>query len=159
MQAGIEGSSMETVGRFVLGGVFALVGILGLGLAAGHEDGGFHVIGLLIFLICIGLLFAQIADVAHGRGTSGSALPSGPILRNFTRMRERGDGVLRTMGAIEKFLIGGVLGLFAIVSLFVASRHGEGASYWGGIVFFVICIGLIFYQITGAKPASGGDAH
>jgi len=150
---------MESTGRFVLGGAFALIGVLGLGLAAGHEDGGFHYIGLLIFLVCVGLLFAQIADVASGKG-GGAALPLGSILRNFTRIREQGYEVMRTMGAIEKFLIGGVLGIFAIVSLFVAARHGEGASYWGGLAFFAICIGLIFYQITGAKQASGdNNAH
>jgi FtsH-binding integral membrane protein len=146
------------MGRFVLGGVFALIGVLGLGLAAGHEDGGFHTIGLLIFLVCVGLLFAQIVEVAEGKG-SGSALPLGPILRYFSRIREQGYGVMNTMGAIEKFLMGGVLGLFAIISLFVAARHSEGASYWGGLAFFAICIGLIFYQITGSKPASGNDAH
>jgi len=75
-------------------------------------------------------------------------------------LHEQGYEVMKTMGAIEKFVIGGVLGLFAIISLFVAARHGEGASYWGGLAFFAICIGLIFYQITGAKQASGGDgAH
>jgi FtsH-binding integral membrane protein len=142
------------MGRFILGAVFALVGLFALTLAASHAEGGLHVIGLLIFLACIGLLFAQIADGGQG----GSALPSGPILRSFGRMRERGYGVLNTMGAIEKFVIGGVLGLFAIVSLFVAARHGEGASYWGGLAFFAICIGLIFYQITAAKRASGGDS-
>ena len=53
--------------------------------------------------------------------------------------------------------MGGVLAVFAVVSLFVAARHSEGASYWGGLAFFVICIGLIFYQITGAKD--GDSAH
>jgi hypothetical protein len=102
----------------------------------------------------VGLIFAQIADAGQG----GSGLPSRPILRNFTRIREQGYEVMKTMGAIERFLIGGVLGVFAIISLFVAARHGEGASYWGGLAFFAICIGLIFYQITGAKPASGSDS-
>jgi hypothetical protein len=148
---------MEGTGRFVLGGVFALLGVLGLGLAAGLADGGFHYVGLLIFLLCIGLLFAQIAESGQGTGV-GPALPFGPILRNFTRIREQGDGVLGTMGAIEKFLTGGVLGIFAVIALFVASRHGEGASYWGGLAFFAICIGLIFYQITGTKHGSS-DAH
>jgi FtsH-binding integral membrane protein len=152
---------MESTGRFVLGGVFALLGVLGLGLAAGHEDGAFHFIGLLLFLACIGLLFAQISEVADHEGKGGgAALPLGPILRNFSRIREQGYGVMKTMGAIEKFVMGGVLGLFAIISLFVAARHGEGASYWGGLAFFAICIGLIFYQITGAKQTSDGDnAH
>jgi hypothetical protein len=146
---------MEAMGRFALGGVFALVGILGLGLAAGHEDGGFHYIGLLIFLACIALIFAQIAQ---GQG-GGSALPFGPILRNFKRISDRGYEVMKTMGAIEKFAFGGILALFAVISLFIAARHDEGASYWGGIAFFMICIGLIFYQISGSRPASGSDAH
>jgi FtsH-binding integral membrane protein len=149
---------MEGTGRFVLGGVFALLGVLGLGLAAGHPEGGFHVIGLLIFLACVGLLFIQIADVAHGAAGERSALPLGPILRNFGRIRDQGYGVLRTMGAIEKFAMGGVLGLFALVSLFVAARHSEGASYWGGIAFFLICIGLIFYQISGVRHGASDDA-
>jgi hypothetical protein len=141
-----------------MGGVFAVLGVLGLGLAAGHPDGGFHVIGLLLFLICVGLLFAQIADVGNGAAGRRTALPLGPFLRNFSRIREQGYGVLRTMGAIEKFAMGGVLAVFALVSLFVAARHSEGASYWGGLAFFVICIGLIFYQITGAGRASGNGA-
>jgi hypothetical protein len=154
---------MEGTGRFVLGGVLAVLGVLGLGLAAGHPDGGFHYIGLLIFVVCVGLLFAQIADAGHaepkpGRG-GGSALPFGPILRNFKRIRDRGYEVMKTMGAIEKFAFGGILALFAVISLFIAARHDEGASYWGGIAFFMICIGLIFYQISGSRPASGGDAH
>jgi hypothetical protein len=58
------------------------------------------------------------------------------------------------MQSIEKFALGGVLALFALISLFVAARHGEGASYWGGMAFFAICVGLIFYQITRVKHGS-----
>jgi FtsH-binding integral membrane protein len=154
---------MEGTGRFVLGGVLSVLGVLGLGLAAGHPDDGFHYIGLLIFVVCIGLLFAQIAEAGNGGSQAGkgggSALPFGPILRNFGRIREQGYEVMKTMGAIEKFVTGGVLGIFAVIALFVASRHGEGASYWGGLGFFAICIGLIFYQITGVKHGSGDSAH
>jgi hypothetical protein len=151
---------MEGVGRFVLGGVFALLGVLGLGLAASHPEGGFHAIGLLLFVTCVGLLFAQIADVGDGAAGGRATLPLGPILRNFSRIREQGYGVLRTMGSIEKFGMGGVLAVFAVVSLFVAARHSEGASYWGGLAFFVICIGLIFYQITGVRHGASDDgAH
>jgi hypothetical protein len=52
---------------------------------------------------------------------------------------------------IEKFALGGVLGLFALISLFVAARAGQGAGYWGGVAFFCICVGLIFYQLTRVK--------
>ena len=61
------------------------------------------------------------------------------------------------MQAIEKFLLGGVLALFAVASLFVAARHGEGASYWGGIGVFVFLVGLIFYQISSVKHGSDGS--
>ena len=63
------------------------------------------------------------------------------------------------MQMIEKFLLGGVLGLFALISLFVAARHGEGASYWGGLGFFAICIGLIFYQLTRVRYDNNDAAH
>jgi uncharacterized membrane protein YccC len=63
------------------------------------------------------------------------------------------------MQQIEKFLLGGVLGVFAIISLFVAARHSEGASYWGGLAFFAFCIGLIFYQISNAKFGGDKSSH
>jgi uncharacterized membrane protein YccC len=55
------------------------------------------------------------------------------------------------MQAIEKYAIVAALALFAVASLFVAARHGEGASYWGGLSIFAVLIGLIFYQIASVK--------
>jgi hypothetical protein len=63
------------------------------------------------------------------------------------------------MQTIEKFALNGLIALFALVSLFVAVRHSEGASYWGGLAFFAICIGLIFWQITRVKHDNGDAAH
>ena len=54
------------------------------------------------------------------------------------------------MQQIEKFAMGGLLALFAVIALYVASR-GEGVAYIGGLAFFAICIGLIFYQIAGVR--------
>ncbi len=59
---------------------------------------------------------------------------------------------------MEKAVSIGVLSLFALVSLFVAARHGEGGSYWGGLAVFAILIGLIFYQVTLVKFGRDGDA-
>lgn len=148
---------MEGTGRFVLGAMFAVVGLIGLGLAAGHEDGALHYVGLLLFLAAVALIFVQLGDIGTGRNEA--ALPLRPILRNFTRIREQGYEATKTMGPIEKFMYGGVFGVFALLSLFVASRHHEGASYWGGIAFFVICIGLIFYMISGVRHASSNETH
>ncbi|HVO03762.1 MAG TPA: hypothetical protein VMT54_16285 [Candidatus Cybelea sp.] len=63
------------------------------------------------------------------------------------------------MSATEKFFWGGVLGVFAIVALFATARHGEGASYWGGLGVFAILIGLIFYMITRANFGKREDSH
>ena len=55
------------------------------------------------------------------------------------------------MQKIEVFALNGVVAVFAVISLFAAARHGEGASYWGGLGVFAICIGIIFWQITRVK--------
>ena len=148
---------MHAVERFILGGAFAVVAILGLAMAS-HFGGGLHYSGYLLFLIGIGLIFAQIAGISFSHGDPASGLPLRPILRSLTSIRMGLDSTVGAMNTIEKFATGGVLALFAIIALFVAARHGEGASYWGGLAFFAICIGLIFYQIAGAKHGSNRDA-
>lgn len=152
---------MIIIQKFALGGLFGLAAILGLVLASAHNAGAGYWFGILIFLVSIGLIFAQISEAAFlpGRASAHSGLPLPPIVRNFARIRSKGARTMNAMNTIEKFVIGGVLGLFAIVSLFVASRHGEGASYWGGLAFFAICIGLIFYQLTLAKYGTDESSH
>jgi crotonobetainyl-CoA:carnitine CoA-transferase CaiB-like acyl-CoA transferase len=51
---------------------------------------------------------------------------------------------------IQEFLIGGVLAVFAVISLFVAAR-AEGVGQYGALALFAILIGLIFYRISLAK--------
>jgi hypothetical protein len=51
---------------------------------------------------------------------------------------------------IQEFAIGGLLALFAVISLFVAART-EGVGQYGALVVFAALIGLIFYQITRVK--------
>jgi hypothetical protein len=58
---------------------------------------------------------------------------------------------------IQEFLIGGLLGVFAVIALFAASRS-EGAGQWGGVAVFAILIGLIFYRIARVKHGNGA-AH
>lgn len=62
------------------------------------------------------------------------------------------------MQQIEKFAMGGMLAIFALVALFVAAR-GEDAAYVGGLAFFAICIGLIFYQIAGVRFGEEESKH
>jgi hypothetical protein len=148
---------MQVVERFILGGVFALVSLLGLGMAA-HFGGGLHYSGYLLFVICVGLIFSQIAGISFGDGDAASGLPLRPILRSLACIRTIFDSLVGPMGTIEKFFTGGLLGLFAVICLFVAARHGEGASYWGGLALFVILVGMIFYLITRADFGSKHDA-
>jgi uncharacterized membrane protein len=51
---------------------------------------------------------------------------------------------------IQEFLIGGLLALFAVISLFVAAR-AEGVGEYGALAVFAILIGLIFYRISLVK--------
>ena len=47
-----------------------------------------------------------------------------------------------------------ILMLFAILSLAVAANGHSGVPYWGGLGFFVFCVGLCFYLVhllTGEK--------
>jgi len=148
---------MQAVSRFLLGGVFALVAILGLGMAS-HFGGGLHYSGYLLFLISVGLIFSQISGISFGHGDAASGLPLQPILRSLASIRMRMDSTVGPMGAIEKFATGGLIGVFAVIALFSAARHGEGAGYWGGLAVFALLIGMIFYLITRAKFGSDGDA-
>ena len=56
---------------------------------------------------------------------------------------------------IQEFAIGGLLGVFAVVSLFAAAR-AEGAGQWAGVAVFAILVGLIFYRITRVKYDGSG---
>jgi hypothetical protein len=59
------------------------------------------------------------------------------------------------MSSIVKFIVGGALGLFAILSLSIAAHAGERSAYEGGIVLFLYLIGLIFFMITRIKFEQG----
>ncbi|MDY0881651.1 hypothetical protein ACFPL7_18850 [Dongia soli] len=46
-----------------------------------------------------------------------------------------------------------LIGIFGVAGLFVAANAGHGVPYWGGLLFFLFAILLMFWQI--AK----GDEH
>lgn len=54
---------------------------------------------------------------------------------------------------IERSVFMGLVALFAVAALYVASQTGHGAPYWGGIGFSVFCVAILFYAI-----AKGGRA-
>jgi len=58
------------------------------------------------------------------------------------------------MGELTKVGIVVILMLFAVLSLAVAANGHSGVPYWGGLAFFVFCVGLSFYFVhvlTGEK--------
>jgi hypothetical protein len=67
------------------------------------------------------------------------------------------------MTTIQKFIVGGGLGVFAVVALFLAARAGHGSVYQGGIVLFLYLVALIFAMITtsgsGAKNPTAESSH
>lgn len=51
------------------------------------------------------------------------------------------------MDQISKVGIVFLLGLFAILSLFVAAGGQHNFQYWSGLGFFIVCILLAFYAV------------
>ncbi len=58
----------------------------------------------------------------------------------------------------QEFVIGGVLAVFAVISLFSAAR-AEGVGQYGALAVFAILIGLIFWRITLVKHDNSDAAH
>lgn len=63
MGASGHGGVSEMVGRWVLGGVVGIVGLIGLFLAATVHEPGFYAFGLLIFAGAVVYLFRMIKQV------------------------------------------------------------------------------------------------
>jgi hypothetical protein len=57
---------MNTTLAWIVGGLIAILGLLGLFLAAGAKDGGIYLFGLLLFLFAVLFDFGLIK-----RGTGG----------------------------------------------------------------------------------------
>jgi hypothetical protein len=51
---------MDGTGRWIFGGVFVLVAILGLGLASGAKDNVIYAVGLLVFLFSVLFIFGLV---------------------------------------------------------------------------------------------------
>ena len=64
---------MEGVGSWMINGVVALVGVLGLFLAANAVDGGFYGFGLLLFLFATLFVFANIRNAYDTREAMDAA--------------------------------------------------------------------------------------
>ncbi len=47
------------------------------------------------------------------------------------------------------WVLGGIAGVLGLGGLFVSSRSGVHApvGYWGGLVFFAISVGMVFYMV------------
>ena len=48
------------MGSFVLGGIVGVIGLLGLFVAAGAQDGVFYTTGLGLFVFCVLFIFVMI---------------------------------------------------------------------------------------------------
>jgi ABC-type spermidine/putrescine transport system permease subunit II len=50
----------DAMGSFVLGGIVGVIGLLGLFVAAGAQDGVFYATGLGLFVFCVLFIFVMI---------------------------------------------------------------------------------------------------
>jgi uncharacterized membrane protein YfcA len=51
------------------------------------------------------------------------------------------------MNGVNDWILGGVTAILAVIGLYVASHAHDEVGYYGGLVFFIFAVGLIFYQI------------
>ena len=65
------------------------------------------------------------------------------------------------MDKATNFIIVIILGLFAILALYVAGGGNHNFQYWTGIGFFVICVLLCFYAVHHLTSDHGkkSDSH
>lgn len=59
----------------------------------------------------------------------------------------------------RQWIIGGVVGLFGILGLYVASRAADQVFYWLGLLVFAGCVLVIFLMIKRAYDALGAHRH
>lgn len=64
---------MEGVGSWIVNGVVALAGVLGLFLAANAVDGAFYGFGLLLFVFAALFVFASIKNAFDAGGAAAAA--------------------------------------------------------------------------------------
>lgn len=67
---------MEDIVAWIINGLVALAGILGLFLAANAADGGFYAFGLLLFVFAVLFIFMSIKkafDESEARGTDAES--------------------------------------------------------------------------------------
>ena len=58
------------------------------------------------------------------------------------------------MHSVSDLVLGGITAVLGVVGLFVAARSHEEVGYYGGLLFFIFAVGLIFLQIK-----RGFDRH
>lgn len=51
------------------------------------------------------------------------------------------------MNGVSDWILGGVTAVLAVIGLYVASHAHDEVGYYGGLLFFVFAVGLIFFQI------------
>jgi galactitol-specific phosphotransferase system IIC component len=62
---------MEGTGRWVFGGVFVLVAILGLALASAAKDNVMYVVGLVVFAFAVLFVFGLMQRTFDEKGAGG----------------------------------------------------------------------------------------
>ena len=51
------------------------------------------------------------------------------------------------MNSVSDLILGGVTAVLGVIGLFVAARAHDEVGYYGGLLFFIFAVGLIFFQI------------
>ena len=64
------------------------------------------------------------------------------------------------MNGVSDWILGGLTAILAVIGLYVASHAHDEVGYYGGLIFFVFAVGLIFFQIKrGFDRREQGSNH
>jgi hypothetical protein len=63
------------------------------------------------------------------------------------------------MNSVSDLILGGVTAVLGVIGLFVAARAHDEVGYYGGLLFFIFAVGLIFFQIKRSYDRHDSGSH
>ncbi|MEX2408593.1 MAG: hypothetical protein WD489_05745 [Rhodovibrionaceae bacterium] len=162
---------MKSVGRTCLGAAIVILGLAGLATAATVQSTGVYYAGLLVFLLAVLFVFWLIKlsfddydrDPQRPRREVRAPAMAAPARAAMPLPQSGAPRLPASLPADPPFLSpavwvwirGGMIGLAGVVALLLASQaQGNGALYYGGLFFFLLCVLAVFRLVSARFDAA-----